>query len=104
MALDLTIWPKPTPMRHNDDKEADVTLILPLEPQEEARLVAMARAKGVSTETLVREALGRILSETDSIPATATGAVLVEAMQASPYKEICLAVSRHRLPVREPGF
>lgn len=40
-----------------------MTLTLPLEPQEEAKLVAAARAKGVSLDALVREALGRIFSE-----------------------------------------
>jgi len=32
-------------------------------PQEEARLVALARAKGLSTDALVREAINRILTE-----------------------------------------
>ena len=41
-----------------------MTLTLPLEPQEEAKLVAAARARGVSLDALVREALGRIFSET----------------------------------------
>ena len=40
-----------------------MTLTLPLEPQEEAKLVAAARARGVSLDALVREALGRIFSE-----------------------------------------
>ncbi len=40
-----------------------MTIILPLQPQEEARLVAMARAKGVSTDSLVREALDKILAD-----------------------------------------
>jgi hypothetical protein len=43
--------------------ELFMTLTLPLEPQEEAKLVAAARAKGVSLDALVREALGRIFSE-----------------------------------------
>ncbi len=39
------------------------TLTLPLEPQEEAKLVATARARGVSLDVLVREALRTICSE-----------------------------------------
>ena len=41
-----------------------MTITLPLEPQEEARLLAAARARGLSTAALVREALERILEET----------------------------------------
>jgi hypothetical protein len=40
-----------------------MTLTLPLEPQEEAKLVAAARARGVSMDALVREALERIFAE-----------------------------------------
>ena len=40
-----------------------MTITLPLQPQEEARLVALAQAKGVSTDTLVREALDKILAD-----------------------------------------
>ena len=43
--------------------ELFMTLTLPLEPQEEAKLVAAARARGVSLDALVREALGQIFSE-----------------------------------------
>ena len=32
-------------------------------PQEEARLIAVARARGLSADTLVREALAEILTE-----------------------------------------
>jgi len=39
-----------------------MTITLALDPAEEARLVAVARAKGVSTQALVREALDRILA------------------------------------------
>jgi hypothetical protein len=41
-----------------------MTITLPLQPQEEARLLAAARARGLSTAALVREALERILEET----------------------------------------
>lgn len=40
-----------------------MTITLPLQPQEEAKLVALARAKGVSTDALVREALDKILAD-----------------------------------------
>ena len=40
-----------------------MTITLPLQPQEEAKLIAVAQAKGVSTEALVREALDKILAE-----------------------------------------
>jgi hypothetical protein len=40
-----------------------MTITLPLQPQEEAKLIAAAQAKGLSTEALVREALDRILAE-----------------------------------------
>ena len=36
--------------------------------------------------------------------ANRTGADLVAAMQASPYKEIDLTASRHRLPVRDASL
>jgi len=38
-------------------------ITLPLQPQEEARLIAAAHAKGLSTDALVREALDKILAE-----------------------------------------
>jgi hypothetical protein len=45
-----------------------MTITLPLEPQKEARLVALAKAKGVSTDTLVREALDKILADAPDLP------------------------------------
>jgi hypothetical protein len=38
-----------------------MTITLPLQPQEEARLVAAAQARGLSPSALVREALDGIL-------------------------------------------
>jgi hypothetical protein len=81
-----------------------VTISLPLQPQEEARLAAVAKAKGLSTDALVRQALDRILSEAGAIPASAgpvSGAALVAAMQESPCREIGLEVPSHRPPVRD---
>jgi len=40
-----------------------MTITLPLQPQEEAKLIAVARAKGLSTDALLREAVERILAE-----------------------------------------
>jgi predicted DNA-binding protein len=44
-----------------------VTITFPLQPQEEARLVAAALAKGVSPDALVREALEKILAEVPDV-------------------------------------
>ena len=41
-----------------------MTIVSPLDPQEEARLIAAAQAKGLSTDALVREALDRVPAET----------------------------------------
>ncbi|HTU48516.1 MAG TPA: hypothetical protein VMF91_25870 [Bryobacteraceae bacterium] len=41
-----------------------MTLILPLEPQDEAKLVALARGRGISTDQLIREAIHKILAGT----------------------------------------
>ncbi len=40
-----------------------MTITLPLNPAEEAKLVAAAQSKGVSTDVLVREAVDRIIAE-----------------------------------------
>ena len=40
-----------------------MTITLPLEPREEAKLLALARAKGLSPNELVREAVQMILAE-----------------------------------------
>jgi len=40
-----------------------MTVMLDLPPEKEARLVAAAQAKGLSTDALVREALDRILAD-----------------------------------------
>jgi hypothetical protein len=47
-----------------------MNITLPLEPQEEARLLAAAQAKGLSPDAFVREALDKVLAETPSQPAT----------------------------------
>jgi hypothetical protein len=40
-----------------------MTITLPLAPQEEAKLVAIAEAKGLSPDALIREALDKILAD-----------------------------------------
>ena len=40
-----------------------MTITLPLQAQDEAKLLAAAKAKGVSTSTLIREAVNRIIAE-----------------------------------------
>ncbi len=50
-----------------------MSITLPLQPQEEARLVAIAQAKGLSTDALVREALDKILSDTPERMAEPSG-------------------------------
>ena len=85
-----------------------MTITLPLKPQEEARLNALAQAKGLSPGALVRKVLERILTEEIGDDASKSGAhsgdELVAAMQASPYQEINIEPSRHRLPVRDVTF
>ena len=46
-----------------------MAITLPLQPQEEARLAAVAQAKGLSTDALVREALEKILADAPEQPA-----------------------------------
>ena len=86
-----------------------MTIILRLEPQEEAKLIAAAQAKGVSADMLRRLALHTILGGASAIPDNApakpgTGAALVAAMEASPYREVSLEPDRMRLPIRDIVF
>jgi len=46
-----------------------MNITLPLEPQEEARLLAAAQAKGLSPDAFVREALEKVLAESPPLPA-----------------------------------
>jgi hypothetical protein len=70
-------------------------ITLPLQPQEEAELEAIAHAKALSVEALVREALDGVLARASEIPGSAlseraSGALLVSAMQPSPFNEMQL--------------
>jgi hypothetical protein len=70
-----------------------MTITLPLQPQEEARLIAIAQAKGLSTDALVREALDKILSDTPERLAEPSGEsrpiweVLLDNMKDVPPEE-----------------
>jgi len=84
-----------------------MTIMLTLQPHEEARVVALALAKGISADALVREALDRILAEATAgarPQRPSTGAALVAAMQSSPYKDISIEAEGNRLPVRNVEF
>jgi hypothetical protein len=45
-----------------------MTITLPLQPGEESKLIALAQAKGLSTDALVREALDKILADAPDQP------------------------------------
>jgi len=70
-----------------------MTITLPLQPQEEARVIAIAQAKGLSTDALVREALDKILSDTPERLAEPSGEsrpiweVLLDNMKDVPPEE-----------------
>ena len=44
-----------------------MTITLPLQPQEAAKLVALAQAKGLSPDALVRQALDGILAQAPEV-------------------------------------
>jgi ferritin-like metal-binding protein YciE len=76
-----------------------MTITLLLGPEEEARLEAIVHARGLSADALVREALDGILADASEVPESAlsepaTGALLIAAMQASPYEEMDLEAAR----------
>jgi hypothetical protein len=52
-------------------QDGPMTISLPLQPHEEALLLASAKARGVTADTLVREALDRILAEAQQQEASA---------------------------------
>jgi len=45
-----------------------MTITLPLEPQEEAKLIAAAQARGICADALVRAALDKILADAPNEP------------------------------------
>jgi len=86
-----------------------MTITLPLAPDQEAKLAAIAQARGLTAEALLAEMLEQFLGDASPAPAhepcdTLTGSALVAAMQASPYKEIILEPRRDPMPTRDVIF
>jgi hypothetical protein len=69
----------------------------------ETRLTHSAAKQGLNPDDLVKDVLTRYFEEEASGAGTnrKSGAALVEAMQASPYKDIDLQPTRERMPVRD---
>ena len=70
----------------------------------EAKLTHSAAKQGRNPDELVQDVLTRYFEEEAHFVADVnprSGAALVEAMQASPYKDIDLQPTRDRLPVRD---
>src|SRR5688572_570085 len=66
----------------------------------EARVTEEARRLGISVEALVEQLINEGIG--DSGPSSsATGAALLEVLQASPFPEIDLTPRRERVPVRD---
>jgi hypothetical protein len=74
-------------------------------PELEEKLTHSAAQQGLNPDELVRGVLARYFEEearfAGRVERGASGAALVEAMQASPYKDINLQPGRERLPVRD---
>jgi hypothetical protein len=70
-----------------------MTITLPLKPQEEARLLAAAQARGVSTDSFLRDALNRILADSPPLPespkteARPIWEVMLDNMEGIPQEE-----------------
>ena len=74
-----------------------MTVTIRLSDEQATALEAKAAAEGLTVEQWIQK-----LAETDNEPAcdTRTGADLIAALQASPYREIDIEPERYRLPVR----
>ena len=71
-------------------------------PELEAKLTHSAAQQGRNPDELVQDALTRYFEERAlHVDRKRSGAALVEAMQASPYKDVDLGPRRDRLPVRD---
>ena len=68
--------------------------------QAEARVIEEARRQGISVEALIEKLINEGIGNGGPSPA-ATGAALLEVLQASPYPDIDLTPQRKRLPVRD---
>ncbi len=69
----------------------------------ETRLTHSAAKQGRNPDDLVKDVLTRYFEEEANGAGThrKSGAALVEAMQASPYRDIDLQPTRERMPVRD---
>lgn len=79
-------------------------MMIELPEKLETALKAQANAHGVSAASYAREVLERELAGQSDEKLPAMGAELVAAMQASPFKEICLEPGSERAPVRDVAF
>jgi hypothetical protein len=72
---------------------------LQISQRNEARLREEAQRQGVSVDALIERLMGgRAASPSASGP---TGAVILAALQASPYRDVDLTPERYPLPVRD---
>jgi hypothetical protein len=70
-----------------------------ISPQSEARLTEEAQRQGVSVDALIERLIGERAANP---PASGlTGAVILAALQASPYRDVDLTPERYPLPVRD---
>lgn len=74
-----------------------MTVIIRLSDEQATALEAKAAAEGLSVEQWIQK-----LAESGNqpVPETRTGAALIAALQASPYRDIDIEPQRYRLPVR----
>ena len=70
-----------------------MTITLPLEPQQEARLVAAARAKGLSLDAFVREVIDKALAET---PQQSSASPLTPEERATAFRNWAESFPHHR--------
>ena len=75
-----------------------MTVIIRLSDEQATALEAKAAAEGLTVEQWLQK-----FAETGTKPArdTRTGADLIAALQASPYRDIDIEPERYRLPVRD---
>jgi len=75
-----------------------MTMIIQLSDEQATALEAKAAAEGLTVEEWIQK-----LAESGPKPSreTRTGADLIAALQASPYRDIDIEPERYRLPVRD---
>lgn len=74
-----------------------MTLTISLSDEQAAALRAKAAAAGLSVEQWIR----KLAEEPPGSRNNRTGADLIAALQASPYRDIDIEPQRYRLPVRD---